>query len=97
VLNSLALVKAGLAHRARRPGAVSAQILVGALVLEIGSCVLLARGIRDTVLESIVVNSGRVSTVASAPSIAVHHYLSVESNWSHKLVFHLDVESVSEG
>ena len=98
VVNSPTLVLAGLALRARRPGAVLA--LVDGLAVEGGGVlgdVLLARRVRDTLLVGELVDTTGVATLARATGTAVDDDLGVEADGSGVLVTEKDVESIGEG
>ena len=98
VLDSGAVLHAGLALGGRRPGAVTADIDVSAhAVNQVEGGVLLARGVRDTGVVGILVDEGGVSTIARATSLAVDNSLGVETDGGGTEATVQDVESVSDG
>lgn len=63
--------------------AVLAEVVVSASAVDqVVSNVLLARAVGDTVLECVLIDQGRVTTIAAAASLAVNDRLSVETDWS---------------
>ena len=98
VVDSRALVLAGLADGARRPGAVLALVDGAAPEgLRVLSDVLLARGVGDTLLVGELVDTTGVATLAGATGTAVDDDLGVEGDGSGVVVFEQDVETISEG
>ena len=77
--------------------AISADIDWLALVfVEVLSNVLHARGIGNSMVVGIVVDSSWVTTVAITTSLAVNHNLRAEANWGWVQVLEETVESVSK-
>merc|ERR1719333_1871414 len=98
VVNGVAVGKRILTLLGWWVGAVSADVdvLAHAVNKVVGS-VLLARGVRNSVLTSVSVDETWVTTVAGAASLAVDNHLSIKANWSGAGVLVQDVESVSDG
>ena len=77
--------------------AISADVDWLALVLvEILSNVLHARGIGNTVIVGIVVDTRWVAAVAITTSLAVNHNLRAKANWGRVEVLEENVESISK-
>ena len=97
VRNGTAVLETIIASSRCRGCAISAQIEVSALTtLKVESSVLLARAIRNTMIEGILVNLGRITTVAATTSLAVDNSLSIQTDGSGVLESIHDVESISD-
>jgi hypothetical protein len=65
VINSFAAIETILTSRGRRPCAVTADINIFAhLILQVVCSILLARGVRNTGLVSVLIDTSGVSTIA---------------------------------
>jgi len=79
-----------------RPGAVTALVNWLNSSLQVISNVLHAGRIRNTIVEGVLVDSARVTTVARATSVSIDNDLCVESNRSGVFQVKVDVKSISK-
>jgi hypothetical protein len=101
VLNSPALVLAGLSSWAWWPGAVLALINSSAflkiwVVIWIMGNVLLTGRVWDTLIVSKLVDTSWVSTLAATTGTTIDDDLSIKSNWCWVLISKHNVESISK-
>jgi len=88
---------AGTAISGHWGNAISAQVEVGASGLQVVGDVLLARTVRDTRVVGILVDTGRVTTVTAATSLAVDDSLGIQAYGGGILQVVKDVKSVGDG
>jgi hypothetical protein len=98
VLNGGAIGQTIIALSRGRSMAVTADIDVGAHAsLKVECSVLLAGGVRNTDVVSVLVNLGGVATITGATSLAVYDNLGVEADRGSVFATVQDVESISDG
>jgi len=98
VLNGGAIGQTIIALSRGRSMAVTADIDVGAHAsLKVECSVLLAGGVRNTDVVSVLVNLGGVATITGATSLAVDDNLGVEADRGSVFATVQDVESISDG
>jgi len=76
--------------------AISTHVYISVSSLQIVCCVLHAGAVGNTVIESILVNFGRVTTVTAATSISINYSLSIDTDRGGVLKVIHDVESISK-
>lgn len=96
-LDTEAVLKAIITWAWWAPKAVTADINILWLLLQVVGNILFTAAVDETVSTGIGVDIAWVSTVARATSLLVNNNLSVQSNWGWDFQVSQDVESVSNG